>query len=442
MQDAPPISILSGMEMLDDDFTIVNSEDRIFKTWATVEIRDNQGDIMPIEVFMKSMPTLIKRGAPLHVIHSNIVVGKIINYGFVKEHPKYKKPAMWIEGMIYKDYQSDDEAWNGLVMKRYLGISPAGRIASGPGRVADWFQPWEFSLAPKPANPGATTIVTSIAKDSGYDESSEFDRERAEHPGFTDEQIKQMVSDHKRLIENGNSEPSKNENAPADKEQKLSEIVAKSETIEKPFAGYKDFDDCVAKNPEKENPQAYCATIMRSVEKTGTLKKDSEGLRVGEQVADEKPPEQKKEEIVKKEPTPPVEEKKPDEKKPDEAQKQETPAGGDGSKEMLTQIVAQNEKIIQLLSAMASPATSAAGVEKCGKEIAKGAGAEVRDIHKSAEDTATQVPRPEGQMPYDLPGQKIKPEDKDNPNEAVKIAKGEKKADTLEIVKKGLGKQN
>lgn len=34
-----------------------------------------------------------------------------------------------------------------------------------------------------------------------------------------------------------------------------------------PFAGYKDMDDCISKNPDKEDPAAYCASIMRKVEK-------------------------------------------------------------------------------------------------------------------------------------------------------------------------------
>lgn len=34
-----------------------------------------------------------------------------------------------------------------------------------------------------------------------------------------------------------------------------------------PFAGYKDFKDCVQKNKKKvSNPQAYCASIERKVE--------------------------------------------------------------------------------------------------------------------------------------------------------------------------------
>lgn len=39
------------------------------------------------------------------------------------------------------------------------------------------------------------------------------------------------------------------------------------EEVQKPFADYKDFDDCVKQNSDKEDPQAYCAVIMRKVEK-------------------------------------------------------------------------------------------------------------------------------------------------------------------------------
>lgn len=44
-----------------------------------------------------------------------------------------------------------------------------------------------------------------------------------------------------------------------------------------PFADYTDFDDCVAKNSGKSNPQAYCASIMRKVEKV--RHKDFERIR-------------------------------------------------------------------------------------------------------------------------------------------------------------------
>lgn len=34
-----------------------------------------------------------------------------------------------------------------------------------------------------------------------------------------------------------------------------------------PFAGYEDFDDCVAKNKDKDDPKGYCAEIQRRSEK-------------------------------------------------------------------------------------------------------------------------------------------------------------------------------
>ena len=36
--------------------------------------------------------------------------------------------------------------------------------------------------------------------------------------------------------------------------------------LKKPFGDYKDFQDCIDKNQEKHDPEAYCATIQRQVE--------------------------------------------------------------------------------------------------------------------------------------------------------------------------------
>jgi len=36
------------------------------------------------------------------------------------------------------------------------------------------------------------------------------------------------------------------------------------ETFEEPFAGYDDFADCVSKNQDKSNPEAYCAQIHKN----------------------------------------------------------------------------------------------------------------------------------------------------------------------------------
>lgn len=32
-----------------------------------------------------------------------------------------------------------------------------------------------------------------------------------------------------------------------------------------PFGEYKDFDDCVRKNKDKRNPEAYCAEVHKKI---------------------------------------------------------------------------------------------------------------------------------------------------------------------------------
>jgi len=40
-----------------------------------------------------------------------------------------------------------------------------------------------------------------------------------------------------------------------------------------PFGPYKDFDDCVRKNQDKSDPQAYCAALERRIKATADNKK-------------------------------------------------------------------------------------------------------------------------------------------------------------------------
>jgi hypothetical protein len=42
--------------------------------------------------------------------------------------------------------------------------------------------------------------------------------------------------------------------------------------IKTPFAEYENFEDCVAKNSDKEDPAAYCAVIQRKAERTESLR--------------------------------------------------------------------------------------------------------------------------------------------------------------------------
>jgi len=51
-----------------------------------------------------------------------------------------------------------------------------------------------------------------------------------------------------------------------EKQDYIGKLPERGTAIGKPFAGYKDFDACVAANSDKGDPEAYCATIERQVE--------------------------------------------------------------------------------------------------------------------------------------------------------------------------------
>jgi len=62
-------------------------------------------------------------------------------------------------------------------------------------------------------------------------------------------------------------------------------FISMEKFIGEPFAGYKDFDDCVAKNQDKRDPDAYCASIKRKAEpeKMGVGKSIKEGDRINDE---------------------------------------------------------------------------------------------------------------------------------------------------------------
>ena len=46
-----------------------------------------------------------------------------------------------------------------------------------------------------------------------------------------------------------------------------------------PFGDYKNFADCVSKNQNKDDPEAYCATIQKKAEGEN-FKRDSKGRQI------------------------------------------------------------------------------------------------------------------------------------------------------------------
>ena len=148
-----------------DSLEILNDDDRIFKSWGTVEVRDKEGQMIPIDEIKKIMPTLMDRGGIITDRHSNRVVAKILNYNFLeKETSDGLKDGIYITGKVFKNYQIDDMVWEGIKRGIYKGLSFGGRnhkldmkYEKGQStEVLKQLEGFEYALVPGMGNQEAT----------------------------------------------------------------------------------------------------------------------------------------------------------------------------------------------------------------------------------------------------------------------------------------------
>ena len=195
---------------------VENSTERLYATWASVDARDNDGEIIPIEDVIAQQEILMKRNGPISDTHTNKIVGRTLAYK-VLEHPKSKTLGVLHLEKIYDDNPHDDKVWDEIITEVRTGSSVGGINSSmslGKDengkmvKVLEGFSQMETATVERPCNPFATNIAYSV--------------------------------------------------------------VAKSNSTAKAFAGYENFAACVSANQDKQDPEAYCGSIQSSVEKLDT----------------------------------------------------------------------------------------------------------------------------------------------------------------------------
>jgi len=233
---------------------ILDSDKRIFEAWGSVEIKDKDGELIPIEELEKVMPILMDRGGYIIDQHTNRVVGKILNYE-IKEHPETGKKGVYIRGKIFNDYELDDQVWEEIKSGKRTGLSFGGRskkqeIAFSfenkePVKVLREIEGYEFSVVDKPANPLATfEWINPIAKQ--YKEPERMRDMIAE--AVYGKKFDELTDEQKQKVCNI--------------AQKIKEVGKALEEVQKPFAGFKDFDDCIRHMKEE---QGYDEETARKV---------------------------------------------------------------------------------------------------------------------------------------------------------------------------------
>jgi len=141
---------------------ISNDNERMVKSWGSVEVKDVQGDIVPMAEFKRNMDTYMDLGAPIMDAHSNRQTGKALNWGLGK-NPKTGKDGMWLAYKIFNKYKLHDMVWNDIKSGKRKGLSiGAGKFGKSKKTKDDYsgeeanqlsgMEIYEFSSVTNPAN--------------------------------------------------------------------------------------------------------------------------------------------------------------------------------------------------------------------------------------------------------------------------------------------------
>lgn len=274
--------VTKGMVVADD-------ERRIFEGYLTVQVVDKQNEITVVEELMKVMPIWMKRKAPISDSHSNRIVGQGLEYEqrvFRDDRTGEEFPAIWIKAEIFKDYELDNIIWDRIRTKEYKGLSFGGATKSHKipqvqkdGRIAfalKDLEQYEVAVCKEPAcNLALITRHNELAKamtDSYTDRGEDMCIQCDKFGCIVTKQVSDIIErEHELLGEKPDKKERKVHEELREEFKKgemstLEEISKGLIQIKKPFAGYKDFDACVAANGDKGDANAYCGKIYHEVE--------------------------------------------------------------------------------------------------------------------------------------------------------------------------------
>ena len=131
---------------------------KIVAGFATVEVRDTQGDLIDIDAVENAMYKFMSQSRSLHFEHS-LPIGEILRW---ERKEKDGKPAIFIEAFLY-DNEATKEIWQKIQNGEIHGFSIRG-IAKNKmnGKITE-LELYEISLVFQPANQEAI-LVNAIEK--------------------------------------------------------------------------------------------------------------------------------------------------------------------------------------------------------------------------------------------------------------------------------------
>lgn len=153
---------------------VERAKERLYVTWASVDMVDNAGERIPIQDIIDKQETLLKRNGPVSDMHTNKVVGQTLAYK-VLENPNSKTTGVLHLEKVFNDYALDDKVWEEIVSGERAGASVGGTSsgmdiemdANGKAvKVIEDFEHFETASVYRGCNPLALNEAYSLVAKS------------------------------------------------------------------------------------------------------------------------------------------------------------------------------------------------------------------------------------------------------------------------------------
>ena len=124
---------------------ITDKNERQFQGWITVEIRDDDGELIPLDTLDAQMETFLDRGAPLMLNHSGWQIGRMLDY---ERKMNDDAGAEGYSGrfQVFRNYPIDDDAWDAIQTGALNQLSMAGQFEMNEDKTSEWSAPMEISV--------------------------------------------------------------------------------------------------------------------------------------------------------------------------------------------------------------------------------------------------------------------------------------------------------
>lgn len=197
---------------------VESAKERLFVSWASVDMKDKAGEKIKITDIIEEQNTLLKRGAPMTDNHSNRVIGKTVAFK-VMEHPETKTFGVLHLCKVHNDNDYDDVVWGEIKSGERKGLSVGGFASEDKRIVQDLvtgeqavelqgFKQFETASVHEPCNPLATNeAVSAVAKGEAKAPDVEIDGVKyspvvSEFEENTQESSKGCESDEEENVKN------------------------------------------------------------------------------------------------------------------------------------------------------------------------------------------------------------------------------------------------